>query len=227
MLILNKGDILNISQKNVKGVAGDDAEGVGFGLRKSGENSEYVVFGYDEKTSSDLGKLIVETDWAVNSFGPDEKFDVDAVAFMLGSNGKCPTENEFIFYKNLIHPTGTVEHSGDSSFDGRESGKEQIKVDLSKIPEKIASIAFTVTIYDAKNRMQNFTTLKHAYMRVLIDGTGVELCRYDICKDFNVETAVITGELFRKPDGWKLKVIGRGFSSELDSLCRYYGIVTV
>ena len=34
--------------------------------------------------------------WDVNAFDSGSDFDLDAAAFMLGANGKCPTEKEFI-----------------------------------------------------------------------------------------------------------------------------------
>ena len=53
------------------------------------------------KGNPGLRKIMVGLGWDVNAFDSGAAFDLDAAAFMLGQNGKCPTENEFIFYKNL------------------------------------------------------------------------------------------------------------------------------
>ena len=47
-------------------------------------------------------------------FDSGSAFDLDAAAFLLGASGKCPTERDFIFYGNLKHSTGAVEHMGDN-----------------------------------------------------------------------------------------------------------------
>ena len=39
--------------------------------------------------------------WDVNAFDSGADFDLDAAAFMVGANGRCPTEKEFVFYGNL------------------------------------------------------------------------------------------------------------------------------
>ena len=45
-----------------------------------------------------LKKIMVGLGWDVNAFDSGADFDLDASVFMLGSNGKCPTDKEFIFY---------------------------------------------------------------------------------------------------------------------------------
>ena len=62
------------------------------------------------KGNPGLKSIMVGLGWDVNAFDTGADFDLDAAAFMCGSNGKCPTEKEFIFYGNLEHPTGCVKH---------------------------------------------------------------------------------------------------------------------
>ena len=66
------------------------------------------------KGNPGLKKIMVGLGWDVNVFDSGTDFDLDAAAFLLGANGKCPTENEFIFYKNLKHPSESVNHMGDN-----------------------------------------------------------------------------------------------------------------
>lgn len=90
-------------------------------------------------------------------------FDLDAAAFMVGENGKCPTEKEFVFYGNLVHPSESVKHMGDNLTGEGDGDDEQIQIDLSKIPANISKVAFTVTIYDAETRRQNFGQVSNAF----------------------------------------------------------------
>ncbi len=54
--------------------------------------------------------------WDVNAFDSGSDFDLDAAAFMLGANGKCPTEKEFIFYGNLKHVEWICQTYGRQSY---------------------------------------------------------------------------------------------------------------
>ena len=106
------------------------------------------------KGNPSLKNMMVGLGWDVNAFDSGADFDLDAAAFMLGENGKCPTEKEFIFYGNLSHASGAVKHMGDNLTGEGEGDDEQIQIDLSKVPANVTKIAFTVTIYDAEPRRQ-------------------------------------------------------------------------
>ena len=149
---------------------------------------------------------------------------MDAAAFMTGDNGKCPTEKEFVFYGNLEHPSGALKHMGDNLTGAGEGDDEQIEVDLSKIPANVSKIAFTVTIYDAEVRRQNFGQVSNAFIRIVDEVTGQELIRYDLGEDFSIETALVVGELYKNNNEWKFNAIGSGFQGGLAALCGHYGI---
>lgn len=79
-----------------------------------------------------------------------------------------------------------------------EEDDEQIQVDLSKIPENVSKVAFTVTIYDAEPRRQNFGQVSNAYIRIVDETTGTELIRYDLGEDFSVVADVMAFFYFFK-----------------------------
>ena len=161
---------------------------------------------------------------SVNAFDSGADFDLDAAAFMLGANGRCPTEKEFIFYGNLEHSSGSIKHMGDNLTGEGEGDDEEIHVDLSKIPPNVEKVAFTVTIYEAEARRQNFGQVSNSYIRILDQTTGAELIRYDLGEDFSIETAIVVGELYRHNGEWKFNAIGSGFQGGLAALCGHYGI---
>ena len=113
---------------------------------------------------------------------------------------------------------------GDNLTGDGDGDDEQIFVDLSKIPANIEKVAFTVTIYDAESRRQNFGQVSNAFIRIVDDATGTELIRYDLGEDFSIETAVVVGELYRHNGEWKFNAIGSGFQGGLAALCGHYGI---
>lgn len=176
------------------------------------------------KGNPGLKKIMVGLGWDVNAFDSGADFDLDAAAFMLGENGKCPTEKEFVFYGNLTHVSEAVKHMGDNLTGEGEGDDEQILVDLEKIPSNISKIAFTVTIYEAEARRQNFGQVSNSFIRIVDETTGQEIIRYDLGEDFSIETAVVVGELYRYNGEWKFNAIGSGFQGGLAALCGHYGI---
>lgn len=176
------------------------------------------------KGNPGLKNIIVGLGWDVNAFDSGADFDLDAAAFLTNAGGKCPTENEFIFYGNLKHSTGSVEHQGDNLTGEGDGDDEQIKVNLSLIPSNIEKVAFTVTIYDAESRRQNFGQVSNAYCRIVDEDTNTELVRFDLGEDFSIETAVVVGELYKHSGEWKFNAIGSGFQGGLAALCGHYGI---
>ena len=176
------------------------------------------------KGNPSLKNMMVGLGQDVNAFDSGADFDLDAAAFMLGENGKCPTEKEFIFYGNLSHASGAVKHMGDNLTGEGEGDDEQIQIDLSQVPANVTKIAFTVTIYDAEPRRQNFGQVSNAYIRIVDESTGQELIRYDLGEDFSIETAVVVGELYKYNGQWKFNAIGSGFQGGLAAQCGHYGI---
>ena len=99
-----------------------------------------------------------------------------------------------------------------------------MNITLSKIPANITKIAFTVTIYDAEARRQNFGQVSNAFVRIFNEVTGEEILRYDLGEDFSIETAVVFGELYKNGDEWKFNAIGSGYQGGLAALCNSYGV---
>ncbi len=176
------------------------------------------------KGNPGLKNIMVGLGWDVNAFDSGADFDLDAAAFMVGSDGRCPSEKEFVFYGNLEHSSGAVKHMGDNLTGSGEGDDEQILIDLTTIPSNIEKIAFTVTIYEAETRRQNFGQVSNAFIRIVDETNGSELIRYDLGEDFSIETAVVVGELYRHGGEWKFNAIGSGFQGGLAALCGHYGI---
>ncbi len=176
------------------------------------------------KGNPGLKSIMVGLGWDVNAFDSGNAFDLDASAFMVGENGKCPSEKEFVFYGNLEHPSKAVHHMGDNLTGEGEGDDEQIQIDLTKIPANISKIAFTVTIYEAEVRRQNFGQVSNSFIRIVDESTNTELIRYDLGEDFSIETAMVVGELYRHNGEWKFNAIGSGFQGGLAALCGHYGI---
>ena len=176
------------------------------------------------KGNPSLKKVLIGLGWDVNKYDGGFDFDLDASAFLLNDTGKVNSDEDFVFYNNLKHSSGSVEHMGDNLTGEGEGDDEEIKVDLEKVPANVSKIDFTVTIYDAEVRKQTFGQVSNAYIRVVDDTTGQELIRYDLGEDFSVETAVVVGEIYRHNGEWKFNAIGSGFSGGLAALGKNFGV---
>ena len=167
------------------------------------------------KSNPGLKKITVGLGWDVNRYDGGADFDLDASAFMLGGNGHVSADGDFIFYGNGTHASGSVVYGGDNRTGAGEGDDEQIMVDLSLVPANVEKIDFTVTIYEAAERRQNFGQVNNAYVRVVDDATGAELVRFDLEEDFSIETALVVAEIYRHNGEWKFNAIGSGYQGGL------------
>ncbi len=175
------------------------------------------------KQEPNLKQILIGLGWDARATdGAD--FDLDASAFLLGSNQKVLSELGFIFYNNLTSSDGAVQHTGDNRTGAGEGDDEAIKVALDRLAADIQTIAITVTIHDAEARRQNFGQVKNAFIRIVNDDTGREVARYDLSEDYSTETAMIFGEIYRHNGEWKFRAVGQGYSGGLAAMCAQYGI---
>ena len=170
-----------------------------------------------------LSKVSVGLGWDPNE-GTGFDFDLDASAFMLGSNKKIPNDNYFIFYNNPKSPDGAVESTGDDTTGGNSDGgdDETLNVDLQKVDSSIQEILFVATIYKADERKQNFGQVRNSYIRIYNSITNEEIARYDLDEDFSIETAVEFGRLYRRGEEWKFEAMGLGNKGGLQALVNKY-----
>jgi tellurium resistance protein TerD len=176
-----------------------------------------------------LTLAMVGLGWDTKKFSGGDDFDLDASAFLLGSNGKTARDEDFIFYHNLKSRNDAVIHTWDNRTGAGDGDDEVITINFSKIPTDIEKIAITVTIYEAEKRKQNFGQVSNAYVRVAkmaneSDFSGEEVLRYDLGEDFSTETALVICEIYKHGGDWKFNAVGSGYSGGLAALCGSFGI---
>ncbi len=57
-----------------------------------------------------------------------------------------------------------------------------------------------------------------AYIRVVNHENGIEVVRYTLEPETGSETAMVFGELYRNPKGWKFRAVGQGYADGLRGL---------
>ncbi len=198
--------------------------------RKRVDVTKSIKLGKGQKLSlnqkaKNLSKLIVTLDYDTINKGHDD-FDLDVSVFMVGANDKT-LEKDFIFYENTKSTCGGIVIKADHNTSLKEAYDECIQLNLNLIPAHIEKLAFTVTIYEAVERNQNFAGLSDGYIRIIAADSNEEILNYKFNDNLSIETAMVVAEIYRYKDQWKINCIGSGFRGGLEALCENYGIETV
>ena len=182
-----------------------------------------LVKGQNTTLDAGLQKVIVGLGWDEREDAGDA-FDLDASAFLLNSDNKVRSDDDFIFFNQLSSKCGSVVHQGDNLTGAGDGDDEQIVVDLPKVPSDVERIVFIVTIYKAKERHQNFGMVSNAFIRVVDTATNDEIARFDLGEDACLNTTLVFGELYRRNGAWKFRALGQGYDFEIGEIARKFGV---
>jgi len=174
-----------------------------------------------QRVNVDLVGVGVGLGWQASQARGAE-YDLDASAFLVGSNQKLPADEFFVFYNNLKSPDRAVESSGDDRAGGGSGDNETLTVDLSRVDARVQEILFCVSIHEAAARKQNFGQVRNSFVRLYDLVNGNEFARYELDEDFSVETAVTLGRLYRRDGGWRFEALGQGHRGGLEELVNKY-----
>ena len=168
------------------------------------------------KENAGLSKVIIGLGWDEvkrargGFFAPKpQPIDCDASAFVL-KNGKLTNKEDIVYFRNLRHKSGTIQHMGDNLTGAGEGDDEQIIVDLARIPGEYDRIVIVVNIYQAVKRNQHFGMIQNAFIRLVDGRNNHEMCRYNLTENYSGMTAMIFGEVYRHNGEWKFNAIGQG-----------------
>lgn len=167
------------------------------------------------KDNAGLSKVIIGLGWdevkqARGFFAPKPApIDCDASAILL-QNGKVLDPKDVIFFGNLRHSSGTVQHMGDNLTGAGEGDDEQIVVDLASLPAVYDKIVIVVNIYQAVQRKQHFGMIQNAFIRLVDGRNNSEMCKFNLTDNYNNMTAMIFGEVYRHNGEWKFNPMGQG-----------------
>lgn len=138
-----------------------------------------------------------------------DPIDCDASAFLL-KNGKLEGKKDIVYFGNLKHNSGMVQHMGDNLTGAGDGDDEQILVDLANMPAEYDKIVLVVNIYQAVRRNQHFGMIENAFIRLVDAKSNLEMCQYSLTENYTGMTAMIFGEVYRHNGEWKFNAIGQG-----------------
>lgn len=187
------------------------------------------IFDLDE----DCKMLKVQLLWQANEEENGFDFDLDLEAFLLDENGKVTKEEDAIYYNggnadisygNIIrHSSGSITHLGDNRKGGGFG--ETIQLDLTRVPKSIEQVDFTVTVYDASERGQNFGMVSEARLSVVDLNGNKEIFDYNLTRDYKDYADVFIGSFLRTANGWwSFKANGEGHTGGLEQFLHCYGV---
>lgn len=176
------------------------------------------------KKEAPLGSkvFVVGLGWDPNSVASSYPFDLDASAFLVGSNNKIISDEYFVFYNNPTSPDGSVIYGGDNRTGAGDGDDETLVVDTSKINSAVQYIIFCCSINEADDRKQNFSMVNNAYIRIYEQHSGNVMATYTLAEVTTNETAFILGMLKNTPDGWDFEAIPVGYPGGLEALVGIY-----
>ena len=201
---LQKGQKVNLSKDNA-------------GLAKV-----IVGLGWDEAKPSGGGGGFFATLFGGGAATTHQAIDCDASAIML-KNGKFVDRTDLVYFGNLKHKSGTVNHMGDNLTGEGEGDDEQIVIDLSRVPAEYDKIVIVVNIYQAVQRKQHFGMIENAFIRLVDARNNKEMCKYNLTENYSGMTAMIFGEIYRHNGEWKFNAMGNGTTDPgIGELCRRF-----
>ena len=198
-----------------------------------------------DKNKNDLTKVTIGLGWDVveekkgGFFGfggkKEEDYDLDAIAFLCGENGKLELtrdqENkvelvgsDIIFFNNLKHPSGEIWLTGDNRTGEGEGDDEQIIVNLTNLPKNYTKIVLIASIYEGIKKNQDFSKVSNAFIRAC-DGKNKEIARYDLSGDsrFSNYHSMVFAELELKNNIWNFSAIGEPYETDnFLGIAKYY-----
>lgn len=166
------------------------------------------------KGNAGLKSLVVGLGWdeapkKFSLFSKQEDIDCDASAILITeSTGKLAGPIDVVYYGQFQHRSGAIRHCGDNLTGAGDGDDEQIIVELNRVPADYNKIVFVVTIYQARERKQQFGMIRNAFIRIVDADTGSELCKYNLSENYEGKTAMIFGEVYRYNGEWKFGAIG-------------------
>lgn len=154
-----------------------------------------------------------------------QPIELDVNAFLVDETNKVLSDDHFIFFNQLLSPDGAVEYHGNDPkpLQPPAGDKQTFTLNLPNVDPALQKIVFTLTIYEAQARQQNYSQVDAVFIRVVSEQR--ELARYLLTETFEDETALILGEFYRYKGEWKFRAVGQGFMGGLPALAENFGVV--
>ena len=143
-----------------------------------------------------------------------KKVDIDISAFIY-HNDTLQSLDDVVWYKHT--DAQTLHHSGDNRDGEGEGDDEKISIKLDGLTSDVNRIRLVATIYDFKERGQNFGSAKNAFLTLHNDDeNGKEEMRINLTSDYSMFVGIAVGDLVKKENSWQFVSIAEGYADDLN-----------
>ncbi|MHC8561589.1 TerD family protein [Streptomyces albidoflavus] len=143
--------------------------------------------------------------------------DVDASALLLADDDRVRSDEDFVFYNQPRHPSGSVWRLGKRRLP--EGLTDTIQADLAGLDGPSPGRLHRRTALRARP-LAPHRPLRHLRRR---RHEGAPVATFEVARNQR-RTALICGELYRRGEGWKFRALGEGYSNGLVGLATDFGI---
>src|SRR3954453_662259 len=137
--------------------------------------------------------------------------DVDGSALLLRADGRVATDDDFVFFNQPRHPSGAVRHAG------KAGTTDTVEVDLAALPKEVDRVVLAASADGG-----TFGQVPGLRLVISDAATGAPLAEFVIAAQ--TETALLSGEFYRRDGRWKFRAVGQGYASGLAGLATDFGI---
>lgn len=161
----------------------------------------------DKEAGVTLTKIIMGLGWDVVKSGgflgiggKAPNIDLDASCILFDDKGQAV---DAAWFRQLQSKDGSVTHTGDNRTGEGDGDDEQIVVELTRVPEHIKSLVFTVNSFTG----QNFSQIDNATCRIVNAANNQEVARFNLSA-LGPHNAQIMAKIYRHGGEWKMHAIG-------------------
>lgn len=137
--------------------------------------------------------------------------DVDASALLLQTSGKVSGDDDFVFFNQPSHPSGAVRHLG------KNGTADALDVDLAALPADVDRVVLAASADGG-----TFGQVPGLRLVVTDQAGGAPLAEFAL--EAATETAIVSGELYRRNGQWKFRAVGQGYDTGLAGIATDFGI---
>lgn len=159
------------------------------------------------KIAMGLGWDPIKKKGLMGMFSGPKEIDLDATCIMFDAAKQVV---DVVWFRQLKSRDGSIQHSGDNRTGAGEGDDETITVDLSRVPQNVTTLVFTINSFTG----QTFDQVENAYCRLINLANSQEIARYTLSGGGKY-TAQIMAKVYKHNNEWKMAAIGESAQGQV------------
>jgi tellurium resistance protein TerD len=140
---------------------------------------------------------------------------------LCGADGRALSDDHLVFFNQLSSPDLSVQQI-EQALGGDQ---EQVEIDLNAVPAEVERIVVVVYVNEGPAQRRTLGQLRSCFVRVLnLDGNAELVRSEDLAQCLQSELALALGELYRRNNEWRFRVLGQGYSKGIAAIASDYGL---